>query len=212
MVFSISPTNVLAAQSKSEMISFDDYYHAMKAEYAKYGIKYEIIQSNHDINFTKELLDKQLSTARYQGEEYIKQQQEETQQAEKVAISYIQNMSARSIMPVQITDISDHTFKSPSGMGEVGVRLKSTATYDVNGGRFIGVDSYSSYQYGTYVNLKSWTVTDETCTIASLGDGLYNNCIRHYVRGLLVIEYTEPNTGLLVGYTSAHSVIRYWFY
>jgi hypothetical protein len=219
LIFTFTLGNAFASETKSdEIISFEDYYASLKAEYAKYGIGYEVLENNSNVVFTKELLETQLTTAREQGTEYLKQQKEEAeQQAEidKQIESFIgnnyTNITIKSLMPVTRTDISDHTFVSPSGIGQANIRLQSTATYDVNYGYFMSVDSYSNYQYGPYVNFKSWVTTSENCRIVSFGSGT-NNSIRHYVSGLLTIEYTEANTGLQVGYTSSHSVIHYWLW
>ena len=73
IVFLSSTSNVSAKQSdaidsKDEIISFDKYYSTLQAEYAKYDIKYEILEKNDSVVLTNSLLNEQLIIAKKQGE------------------------------------------------------------------------------------------------------------------------------------------------
>lgn len=218
MVFLNTGTYVFAAQSEylsDDQISFEEYYSILKTEYAKYGIQYEILQRSDDVVFTKDLLKKQLKAVEQQGKVYLQQQKEEQKPNIKtIESSNIDLLDYSIIQPMLMyvikNNVSDQVFRSPSGLGEANIRLVSSATADADTGRYLWINSYSNYQYGPYVNYKSWVITSESCYIGSIYGG--NNTMTHYVSGLLTVEYTEVNTGLLVGYTSSHSVTNINFY
>ncbi|MDO4297347.1 MAG: hypothetical protein Q4C59_02575 [Lachnospiraceae bacterium] len=59
------PISAFAASGNgTDIISFDDFYSALKAEYAKYNVDFEIENPNYDFCYTQEFLDDQLEFAR----------------------------------------------------------------------------------------------------------------------------------------------------
>lgn len=53
-----------AAPPHSQTISFEEYYRAVQAEYARYGIGYEVYEQNDRFVFTQAVLDARLSEIR----------------------------------------------------------------------------------------------------------------------------------------------------
>ena len=90
---------------------------------------------------------------------------------------------------------------SPSGMGSADFAITLTATADAQYDTFLNIKNYTCKQSGAYVNFKSWVVTSKSHKISN-GN---KNCTVTFV-GDLTVEYTEPTTGLLVGYTSTHQI------
>lgn len=64
---------------------------------------------------------------------------------------------------------------------------------------------------GPYVNFKSWTQNSASPSLYTF-PGSTVKLLALFVNGTLTVEYTEPNTGLLVGYTSSHALNNMWAY
>lgn len=206
-----------ATDSSDEVISFEEYYSTLRDEYFEYGITYEVYQKNDDFVYTKNLLEAQLVKARQEGIELIKQQQEIEKQSAVILAELKKSIEIedRNIVTPMVMYItrnfsSIQTVTSPSGMGRADICLEAEATADADKGYFLWINSYDNYQSGYYVNFKSWDVTYEKCTVESFHGT--RNAVFYEVEGRLTIEYTEPKTGLLVGYTSSHSLPIMWFY
>ena len=164
------PQNAYAAQSSrdNEIISFDEYYSAMKEEYAKYGITYEIYQKNDDYIFTKGVLRENLNNARQQGKIYKQQKEDEMKniiELNKDLSVDNNNQYTTRIMPVTVTKQSYQTVSSPMYIGSAEICLETRATVDVNNDKWISVNYVTSYQSGAYVNFKSWVHNSSSYSI-----------------------------------------------
>lgn len=199
MAFSIIiPTNAVALSD--DTISFEEYYAAVKAEYAKYHIQYECSNPNGSFVFTKGLLDKTLKDIQN------KVGKSEFDANTNRFVSHVDPQSVIKQNIVKRSFIVDRnyfiytTVESP-GFGEAGIEIKTNTSEDIQSGKFIYINSCTSRQYGNAVNYKSWTQTAYDLDISS-----DREWVTGFVFGTLVVEYIEPNTGLKHTYTSDHSI------
>lgn len=203
-VLTMSPLCVHAAESEAvgEVISFDEYYESMKALYSEYNIDYEILAVDEDLVFTRELLERQLMETREKLENSASSASvhivaSETGRQDKTT----GDNSTRALMPYAYQESCDVYIMSPSTMGSAWFRMTLNATADAQYNTFLSINSYTFRQNGGYVNFKSWNEISKShvlssdrqkCTVTFVGD--------------LVVEYTEPYTGILAGWTSTHEI------
>lgn len=193
---------------KNSVISFKDYYKAIKAEYAKYHIKYECTSYDKNFVFTKKLLDqtledieKNVSGLNYDATSHAFIDNVKSPQTTDEKSVNIESIIKPDVASENLNYPTDWTVKSPSNMGSANIRITINADVDIERGRFISMNSCTSRQYGPALNFKSWQQTGSDVKINS-----DRTWISGYVYGTLVIEYTEPNTGMKVTYTSDHGV------
>lgn len=211
------PTTVFAAElnSDDEIISFEEYYSAMKAEYAKYGHTYEILQKNDDVVLTKTLLEKQIALV----DERLSKQ---NTVLEATLLDNNNIIKANSDKEIGVPS-SDRGIQSYDRavkyfdfvvydpyfiLAYAGFRIEAVIVGNVISGYLNYFESCSCYQYGPYSLLKDWEVVSLDYGISS--DQKYAN-IDAVVR--VTFEYTEPNTGFLVGDTldyECHISIPEW--
>lgn len=212
-----SKATVLATYSqedfmKQDIISFDEYSSAIKAEYEKYGIKYEILEEKEGIVLTKSLLERKLETARAQGELYMQEEASKQKEREIIERDFIDISNIKPmVMYVNKTYYDYQTVTSPSKMGKAQICLEGQATADADTGVFLWVNYGKSYQSGPYINLKSWSEDSKDCFLYTF-PGTTVKFLALFVEGTLTVEYTDPDTGLLIGYTSSHTLNIMWAY
>lgn len=191
--------NAFAADTTNEIIAFEEYYMEIKSEYAKYGINYEILQHNDSVILTKGMLEKQLILARQQGEN--QNNQNNNQETVK---NLKNNIGPSRIMPVTYSLINKHTLQSPCGFGSAEFAVEINVTENIERNYFMSLNSKKCYQDGAYLNFKSWKQESITHIFDSNG-------IAVKVKGKLKVEYKEPNTGFVVGYTSDHEILSIFY-
>lgn len=204
IILAISPAYAKASENENsgEVISFQEYYDAMKTLFAEYGIRYEILSSDENFVYTRELLDTQLAETRAALEKTA------SNTSVSFAINEVesteQNLgetSVQALMPYDYTETYDEYIMSPSAVGGANFTMTLNATADAQYGTFLSVKSYSFKQNGRYLNFKSWTETSKGYTFSS-----DRTACTVTFSGELVVEYTEPTTGITGGYTSSHTV------
>ena len=199
-----NPTSVFAAQQSSsdEIISFEEYYSAMKAEYAKFGHTYEVLQKNDDFVYTKKILEENLKIA----DQRLKDSQENlvvdvsvvdsgnTTNKDNVTTSELSTMASSLINVTKYLDF--RIYDQYTSKASAGFRIEAKLTDNPIAGYFYSFDSCNVYQYGTYTFLNSWSL---------LSLNYYLSSDKKRAVGSLTIritfEYTEPSTGILVGDT-----------
>lgn len=184
-----------AKKSSAKILTSEEYYSTLKAEYAKYGITYEVLERNNDAVLTEELLQKQLREAKQEGEAL----QAENNLAKNTYIQ-LENESVVILnMPVTYTATESTIVKSPSQMGNAEITTQATITENAQYGTMMGVSNITSYQMGGSLNFESWEQT-------SASSAVYIRHLYTYVNGILKISYTDPWTGSKIGYTSQHTI------
>lgn len=202
MIFTSFPTTVFAAELNSdEIISFEQYYSAMKAEYAKYGHTYEVLQKNEDLVFTKKLLDESLKLVNQRfSEENSVIEAKLVESNDNINANASQEFGILSVDPV--VKFADFTVSNRFYYkARAGFRIEAHLTDNVISGIFISFDSCTCYQYGTYNFLKDWEIISLDYWLSSDQKSADGNII---IRA--TFEYNEPNTGILVGDTYDYEV------
>ena len=187
-------------ENANEVISFEEYYSAMREIYAEYGVTFEIIDANENYVYTVAFLNDQLQNA----QEMLEANKSD---ADTVVISMPDNDSVGvySLMPYAYSSTQYYSVISPTGMGAADFAVTLNATADAQHKTFLSIKDYTCNQYGYYFNLKSWTETSKShslsndkqvCTVNFIGD--------------LTIEYTDPITNNVHAYTSTHQITSYF--
>lgn len=207
MCFSLLSSAYAVEEQNSNVISFEDYYKALKAEYAKYNMNLEILDHNDSFVYTQEFLDEKIAslnsymeTADFDKESgtFLDYNYEET-----TSENNTEGQSILGIMP-NTRDYTLYPTVNATGIfpGSAELEIRVNVTEDVSSGVFMSINSVTSRQYGTAVNFESWTQTSHTVHIISN----YNSLIYGVVHGTLVAIYTEPKTGNVIRNTSDHDL------
>lgn len=201
LVLMCFPVSAFASESHSaeEVIPLEEYYASMKSLYAEYGVIYEILDFDEDYIFTREFLNEQLTNTREKLEASVSQTTVSVVTNGTTSVDRVGGIEPFALMPYDYSATQYVTLLSPSGMGSAQFAITLTATADAQYDTFLNIKNYTCKQNGAYVNFKSWT---ETSKSHKLSNG-NKNCTVTFV-GDLTIEYTEPTTGILAGYTSTH--------
>lgn len=209
-IMMIIGSSLAFAGASDTVITPDEYYATLKAEYSKYNISFEVNDYNPDFVYTRELLQTQLNDIRTQMSSVTNYDAEKgvyVEKAEDYAISKVSlsNGSAR-VMPVTQYFTSTTKVESPLKilgitMGWANIEQKVTTTIDAQSNYIMSIDGVTTRQYGTALNFQSWTQNSYTKNIGSGGKSML--CLSY---GTLTIAYSDPVTGGSYTYTSDHMV------
>lgn len=204
--------NETTYSDSSSVISFETYYDSVRSEYAKYGVGYEVIEKNDDFVFTQQILDDKLAEIRKTMQNttvsynvnYNPQSVADSLEVfnEAAVESHDNSAIIRNYMPVNKTYQYSKYLECPAapGLAWAYICMEVNAKIDIQYNDIMSILSYSSFQKGAYLNFVSWTQRSMKVT-----PNYTDDYITATVTGLLTVEYTEPNTNLLVGYTSEHT-------
>lgn len=204
----VMPINAYATDAGIGVISYDEYVSAVTREYAKYGVEYRVLEGpDEDVVFTQDMLDERI--AQVQQEQVSRLVSNSAARLTASAASSIAGnvnetgMEPRIAMPV--TKNFDYTqrFSPVPGLAWADICLRLNGTYDVQYADPWSINSVQSFQKGQYLNFVSWTQH-------SSGGSMGAHSFSGWATGLLAVEYTEPNTGLLVGYTEEYTISHTW--
>ena len=203
LVFSMSVPAFAAEQSTDDtVISFETFYEALRSEYEKFGITFEVIErTDPDFVYTQGLLDNKIAEIR---ETMLNSHVMESTGIEIVDSSIASNsITPYSYMPAEITYQHLQLLQCPAAgdLAWATICLEVVALVDGQYDDLMSIISYSSFQKGPYLNFVSWTQRSIT-----VDPNYYNNSIWASVTGLMTVEYTDPYIGMLVGYTSEHTI------
>lgn len=208
MVGTLSP---IAATSYIEgNIPVEEYYVQMKAEYAKYGVEYDVVDFGSVKEVSRKALEEGLASVREDGRLY--QERRAMQMAkmnvmeeyfEKDSDLQLDTVTPLGSMFINKTFTQDGEFIKVGGLCRAVIRMTVNTTCEANNQEFVSIDSISSKKVGVALNFKSWRETDQVPRISG-------NVISAYVEGDLTFEYTEPNTGLTVSVTYEELVYGIW--
>lgn len=203
-VYAVAP----AASEKNDVISFEEYYKAVKAEYAKYHIDYECNNYDKSFVFTKKLLNQTLNDIK----KHVSAFKYDTSINSFISYANVPQSIVEKKTNVESKVSPDSAFinknhfiyttvKSPSGMGQAGIQIRINTTEELQGSKFISINSCISRQYGAALNFDSWQDNGNDLDISS-----NRTWISGCVYGTLVVGYTEPNTGIHATYSSDHVI------
>lgn len=203
LLFSMSVPAFAAEPSTDDtVISFETFYEALRSEYEKFGITFEVIErTDPDFVYTQGLLDDKIAEIR---ETMLNSHVMESTGIEIIDSSIASNsITPYSYMPAEIPYQYMEVVYSPgaAGLAWATICLEVVALVDGQYDDLMGIISYTSFQKGSYLNFVSWTQRSMTVT-----PNYYNNSIRASATGLLTVEYTDTVIGMLVGYTSEHTI------
>lgn len=175
----------IVSLSADNNVLFEDYYSALKNEYAKYGIEFEISTPNYKCNYTQALLDEQLKFAR-DFRDSIEVSVVDIDPS--ISLFDNENVIVPYIMPVwykwskQFT-ISSNALNVPSSLiGTVSV------SGEVNVQNSLIISYYSNLQITNSINLESnglYVTAHKTAD----GKSIYVN-----LRGSVTFAWTDPWT------------------
>ena len=216
MVVSATAPTYASANSTTDannVISFEAYYAAVKDEYANYHVEYDCTDNDENFVFTKGLLDQTLADIREQFSdvEYdtstnsFKSSEEITQSVISKSPTLESIVSPNTLFNTR-NYVCDRTVQSPAVAGWATIRVTTNVTEDVSSGVFVNINSCTSRQYGAAVNFISWQHNSNNLAIVD-GASINDQLVSGFVYGTLVVEYTDPNTGLKGTYTSDHQVL-----
>jgi hypothetical protein len=142
--------------TSNNIISFDDYYSAIKKEFSKYDVNFETTSIDTSITVTKDMLEQDLTQIR---------EQMETEPTEyHIMANEDQAPATRAIMPYSKTYTVDRGISHVAG--NANIRFKIKTTIDAQYNKFRSVDSVSSSQYGGAINFKSWKQNSYSSSIS----------------------------------------------
>lgn len=204
----VVPTSVCATDTGTEAISYEDYVSAITGEYARYGVDCRVIEGpKEDVVFTQDMLDERVSQIRQEQVSRLA-----SNAAANLAIcvsnSGVDNAESLGIEPrivMPVTENFDHIQRlSPvPGLAWADICLRLNGTYDVQYSHPQSINSVTSFQMGNYLNFVSWTQT-------SSGGSMGSHSFTGWATGLLTVEYTEPNSGILMGNTQEYTIAHTW--
>ena len=190
-------TTVFAA-ADTNVISIQEYTETLQNAYAKYNVEFEVLDCGDNVVITRDILNRDLRNV------------------DKVAKSF-------KVVDLEVTvedaspNFTDANFIVPLSMfynktvyvdwviwsvyGNAGMRSKANVTIDGGNSQIAAVNSYSTYQYGVFINFDKWTTTSMSVTKNSPSAGY----IKMVVKGKVTFSYADPVTGIKTGYTSTVS-------
>lgn len=193
--------------AENQVITFEEYFATVHEEFAKYGIDYQVIERNDDFVFTQKVLNEKITeiqdTMSKTTVSYNRDYDPDAEATVNSSVSSVGNeISAARIMPVEQVFQHEVYLECPYAptLAWAYICMEVVALVDLQGGNLMSIESYSSFQKGAYLNFVSWQQRS-----MSVNPNYMAGTFRATVNGLLTVEYTEPTTGLLVGYTSEHT-------
>lgn len=208
LAFLVIPTNAYASDAATDVITYDEYVSAVTEEYAKYGVDYKVLEGpDDDVVFTQDMLNERLAQVRQEQTSRLVSNGA-ARSVVGVSSSVEDGVGANGIEPriaMPVTKNFDYTqrFSPVPGAAWADICLRLNGTYDVQYADPWSINSVQSFQKGGYLNFVSWTQL-------SSGGSMGAHSFTGWATGLLAVEYTEPNTGLLVGYTEEYTISHTW--
>lgn len=209
LVMSIGVVPSAALTSSKETVTRETFAAKVKAEYAKYGIEYEVVKYGPEKVLTTKMLEDELARVDKIGKQYLKER--EVERSKVAAIKKLAeeetNLQSPDVMPLSMPINKslkyDKKFNEVAGYGNAIIRLQTDVTYDGGTMEFLSINKISSYQYGLAANFQSWTQTNK-------GSSFSRNTIYVWAQGRLSFQYNEPNTGNTITSTSDRELGCYW--
>ena len=204
--FALSPT-----ATDDQIISFEEYFDAVHAEFAKYGIDYQVLEKNDDFVFTQKILDDRLTEIREAMSQTSVSNNTDcdfnaattvTTITPRTSTSGSSSTNAARIMPVEQVYQYQQYLECPvaPGLAWAYICIEVVALVDAQGGNLMSIEDYSSFQKGFYLNFVNWEQRS-----MEVEPDYMTGSFTATVNGKLTVEYTEPHSGLLVGHTSEHT-------
>lgn len=188
----VSSMNVAAIDTSDETISFETYYSTIQAEYAKYGIQYEILEVNPTYVPNTTDLAYALDLARTVGESQDSAGRVEV----KLKASNIEDtLSPQAMIEAPFEyEYSWEIYRLPYGF--VSFRTVCEGSVDLNRGEVISVDDFYTRDI-TYANFDSVTFDVEDYTTTN-----GNKSISWELEGYVRFVWQEPNSGYTTSITA----------
>ena len=197
MVGSIS---VFAVGNQDSVITFEEYYDAVRSAYARHGVEYEVIAQNPSFVFTQEILNEKLEAIEAA---YATNNTKEAESSSWVAGN--QGIAPTAYMPVERKYRYTEEVRSPepavAAASFADICITVYATVDIEHDDLMYINSYESYQLGYAYNFVSWEEKDIFVDMDARTDTFYAEAT-----GIVTFEYTEAHTGLTIRHSSEHTI------
>lgn len=184
LIFVFMSSSVVLANN-TEVISLQEYEQAMKAEFEKYNIEYEISDYDQNVTLTKNMLNTELAKAKEIALGFRNIQVIDA--SEKPAII------TPKYMPITRTYTKDFLI-NPMPICRATIRGDVNLTFNGSDMEIISVNSKRAYQNGYAMNFVSWTTR-------SIIVNTSNNYFAVDATGTIKFEYQDPKTGITQTYT-----------
>lgn len=168
MSLGIFSSHAYAADKLDIIITSEKFSNALKNEFARYGIEWEMKQTDKSFIYTQAILDEELNRVRTFGEAYLKSKNQ-VQVEDSTSIKSSNNSPIMTAMPGSVVCSNDRHlfFKAPNELflpGDCTVRNTATIYVDYNRGVVTGGGVPSLKVTGgtymdDYVVLKSYSFT-----------------------------------------------------
>ena len=189
--------------SVASLISADDFYALIGAEYAKYHIGFTAENYDPSTMYSLDTLNNVLEEIRTHMSSVSNYNEELGTYVEIIEPIPDNNPMPYAPMPYQKTYSKTETVQSPSGMGAADIYIETVVTIDALYNIFKSVDSMTTKQLGYALNFESWTQDSWESDVWIQLDASH---MQSYATGTLVVSYTEPNTGIKLSYSSEHTL------
>lgn len=206
MCFSLFSSAYAVEEKNQNVISFEDYYQALKAEYAKYNVNLEILDHDDSFVYTKELLDEEIASLN----SYMKTADFDANTGRFInhvdckahaSENNIEGQSLLRSMPYTRNWYTYVTLRAPSPVpGSAEMEGAVNATENIQNNTFMYINKVSSRQYGNALNFESWTQTSNSLRI------YHSTEIWGWIFGTIVFVVNEPKTGTVYRNTSDQAI------
>ncbi len=184
------PCTVFASGNDDEIISFDEYYTALKDEYAKYGMDFEILDADEEVIFTQEILNEQIEIAK-EFRNGLKVKAHNTYDVNNPVETKEYMVQPRRIMPVDYNWGTSYTISSPDSYRVPGYMDVYIGVYgEVNVQNSLVMSYYGYWREDFSMNVSS-TGLDVTTRKTDGGVSIYV-----VLDGSVRFSWTEPTTNI----------------
>lgn len=184
LIFIFMSSSVVLAND-TDVISIQEYEQAIKAEFEKYDIDYEITDYDPNVTLTRDMLNIDLAKAKEIAGGFRNIQVIDACERSEIITPYM--------MPITKTYRKDFLI-NPAPIFRATIRVDVNLTYDGSNMEIISVNSKRAYQNGYALNFVSWTTR-------SIVVNTSNNYFGVDVTGAIKFQYTDPQTGITQTYT-----------
>lgn len=177
-------------------VSIEEYEYALSEAYAAYGIGFEVLDYDSDIEITEAMLDSELEKV----EANVNSMTITISNEVPANFGFESPVHRRAhgitrAMPVRTTAYGFISLSS--NYGGCVLRSEADVTIDVQNSYISNVHSYSTYQTGAFVNFDDWTTTSMSVSANNPSYGY----LKMTVSGRARFSYADPLSGVTTGYT-----------
>ena len=178
------------AFAAEDVVTIEEYERALAAEYAKYGVEFKVLDYDDDITLTRDTLNNQLAKVEQVANSF---------KIIEVTDDINSSLATQNISPLAMYYDKDvyKDWTVSNAYGSATMRSEANVTMNGSNNEVISINSYETYQHGTFVNFDDWQTTSMTVKKNST-----KGYIDMTIKGRVTFSYADPYTGIKTGYTS----------